>query len=579
MALQDLLNIQTSQKKIGVSLERIEAAKPALRQYIAFWREYPDLFVDFMQTGGDPTRQLTFHLFFYQRIFLRVGMRYKYVYAVFPRAYSKSFLAVLIQMIRCILYPGAHIFSAAGGKEQSAQILSEKVDDICTKIPAFKKEINWDRGGGTVQGKDHCCFMFRNGSTLENVAATERSRGLRKHAGLIEECVGVDQKILQEVLIPMMNVSRRCGDGTVQPDEVLNQSQIFITTAGYKNTFSYDKLIQLLVQMIIEPGKAFVMGGTYRVPIITGLLPQTFVNDLKKDPTFNEESFEREYESRWTGSVEGAFFNGETFDRARILKQPEYENSGRTSIQGFYVISVDVGRKGCDSVATIIKVTPQSIGPPIKSVVNIQTKSDAHFENQAIWLKSLYYKYRERRLIIDANGLGIGLVDYMVKKQITEDGDTYPSFGVYNDEDGYYKQFKMADTELEAMYLIKANAPINTEAHTNLQTALNSGKIKFLVDERTAKNKLLGTKVGQNMTPEERNDYLLPFQLTSILKEEMMNLREENEGINIILKQSNKRIPKDKVSSLEYGLYYIKQEEENKKRKKKFNVKDFMFMN
>ena len=86
MALQDLLNIQTSQKKIGVSLERIEAVKPVLRQYIAFWREYPDLFVDFMQTGGDPEKKLTFRLFFYQRVFLRVGMRYKYVYAVYPRA-------------------------------------------------------------------------------------------------------------------------------------------------------------------------------------------------------------------------------------------------------------------------------------------------------------------------------------------------------------------------------------------------------------------------------------------------------------------------------------------------------------
>ena len=86
MALQDLLKIQTSQKKIGISMERIEAIKPALREYIAFWREYPDLFVDFMQTGGDPEKPLTFHLFFYQRIFIRICMRYKYVYAVFPRA-------------------------------------------------------------------------------------------------------------------------------------------------------------------------------------------------------------------------------------------------------------------------------------------------------------------------------------------------------------------------------------------------------------------------------------------------------------------------------------------------------------
>ena len=63
--------------------------------------------------------------------------------------------------------------------------------------------------------------------------------------------------------------------------------------------------------MVVEPGKAFIMGGTYRIPILTGLLPKTFVNDLKRDSTFNQESFEREYGSKWTGTVEGAFFDGD----------------------------------------------------------------------------------------------------------------------------------------------------------------------------------------------------------------------------------------------------------------------------
>ena len=81
------------------------------------------------------------------------------------------------------------------------------------------------------------------------------------------------------------------------------------------------------------------------------------------------------------------------------------------------------------------------------------------------------------------------------------------------------------------------------------------------------------------MTPEQRADYLNPFTLTSILREEMLNLREENEGVNIILKQANRSIAKDKFSSLEYGLYYIKLEEDKKKKKKKFNAKDWVFMN
>ena len=81
------------------------------------------------------------------------------------------------------------------------------------------------------------------------------------------------------------------------------------------------------------------------------------------------------------------------------------------------------------------------------------------------------------------------------------------------------------------------------------------------------------------MTSEERTKYLKPFTLTSILKEEMLNLREENEGVNIILKQANKGIRKDKFSAAEYGLLYIKMEEESKKRKKKFKITDMMFSN
>ena len=168
----------------------------------------------------------------------------------------------------------------------------------------------------------------------------------------------------------------------------------------------------------------------------------------------------------------------------------------------------------------------------------------------------------------------------MVKKQVDSDtNDVYPDFGIYNDDENYYKQYRTDITEQDAIYIIKATAPINSEAHANAQTQLSSGKVKMLIDERVAKIKLLGTKIGQNMKPEERAEYLKPFTLTSILKEEMLNLREENEGMNIILKQFNKGIRKDKFSAFEYGLYYIKQEEENKKKKKKFNAADWQLFN
>ena len=40
-----------------------------------------------------------------------------------------------------------------------------------------------------------------------------------------------------------MNIDRECMDGTVQEAETLNKSQIYVTTAGWKNTFPYNKLI------------------------------------------------------------------------------------------------------------------------------------------------------------------------------------------------------------------------------------------------------------------------------------------------------------------------------------------------
>ena len=204
---------------------------------------------------------------------------------------------------------------------------------------------------------------------------------------------------------------------------------------------------------------------------------------------------------------------------------------------------------------------------------------DEHFEDQAIKLKRFYYDYKAKAIVIDGNGLGAGLMDYMVKPQIVLDtGEVFPDFGVMNDEDGEYKRFRTDTTEFDAIYEIKANAPINTEAHSNVQTQLRAGKLRFLIDEKVARNKLLGTKKGQAMKPEERAEYLKPFTLTSILREEMLNLREENEGVNIILKQANKSVPKDKFSALEYGLYYIKQEEDSKRKRKSRRFSDFMFM-
>ena len=576
MALKDLMELSLSKgnKKVGISKERLEAVLPIIRQYISFWREYPDLFVDFVK-GPDSN----FKFYFYQRIFLRVVMRHRKVYATFPRAYSKSFLSMMVLMLRCILYPGCELFITTGGKEQAASITVAKIDEICRLIPPLNNEINWERGV-SKKSKDSVEYVFKCGSKINILAARESSRGQRRTGGLMEECVLIDQDALNEIIIPTTNVDRRLPDGSRIPEEVVNKSQIYITTAGYKNSFAYDKLIELLVESVLEPDKTMIMGGTWETPVTEGLLNEDFVEELKMSGTFNEASFEREYCSVWSGDAENTYFSSDVFDKHRQLLQPEYEYSGRSSKNAYYILGIDVGRIGCTSEVMVIKVTPQVQGAAIKTLVNLYSYEAEHFEDQAIHIKKLFFKYKARTCAIDANGLGIGLVDFMVKTQIDpETGDTLPPFGVENDDDGLYKKFKTDETIKDAMFLIKANAPINTEAHAYVQTQLSSGKIKFLIDEREAKIKLMSTKVGQEMSPDERAEKLMPFTLTTVLKEQMMNLVEDNEGVNIILKQNNRGIKKDKFSAFEYGLYYVKLDEERKRKRKSHKISDFMFMN
>ena len=82
-------------------------------------------------------------------------------------------------MLRCILYPNSHLFVTTGGKEQAASITIAKIEEICKLIPALNAEINWERGV-SKKSKNDVKYIFKNGSSIDILAATERSRGQRR---------------------------------------------------------------------------------------------------------------------------------------------------------------------------------------------------------------------------------------------------------------------------------------------------------------------------------------------------------------------------------------------------------------
>lgn len=98
--------------------------------------------------------------------------------------------------------------------------------------------------------------------------------------------------------------------------------------------------------------------------------------------------------------------------------------------------------------------------------------------------------------------------------------------------------------------------------YANLQTQLTTGKLRFLIDERQAKLKMDASRAKKfkDMSDDDKINWIVPFTQTSLLRDQMVNLEQKNDGVNIILDRTNKNIKKDKVSAMGYGLWYIKVE-------------------
>ena len=72
---------------------------------------------------------------------------------------------------------------------------------MCKLIPGLNNELDLTRGK-TKTGKDNIELIFKNGSKLDIIATNQRSRGKRATGGLMEECILIDQTLLNEVIIP-----------------------------------------------------------------------------------------------------------------------------------------------------------------------------------------------------------------------------------------------------------------------------------------------------------------------------------------------------------------------------------------
>lgn len=208
--------------------KRVDEHFEEVGEYLNYLMVYPDILVDLMTPSTSH-----FHLFPFQRIFIRCMARGVATYITASRGTSKSFLADLDRYIKCMTVPRHNTTITAGTNKQAAEIAKQKVvDDLWTKFPLLANEMQKRKVAGKVldpykMGKDYVEFTFKNGSSL----GLGNVRGLRRESLIFEEVIEQDETQVNEVYIPLLNRPRTMANGLINENEPQSQ-QIYITTAG-----------------------------------------------------------------------------------------------------------------------------------------------------------------------------------------------------------------------------------------------------------------------------------------------------------------------------------------------------------
>ena len=520
--------------------EEYNHLKENLDKYIDFisWaRWYPDLFLDLIRpkTGG-------INLHSDQRMFMRAAVRFLSMYGVFPRGWSKTFLEVITMFIACLFFPGIEFALTAQTKENAAELLKDKYNDITKKYPWFKNEIyniKFSKNDGEV--------LFLNDSRIDVLANSQTSKGQRRHIIMIEESALLDDFIFQDALFPIVEHGRiTVGKLGINNPEELSQKVNFYTTAGFRGSDEYERNIKMKDDMINLNGY-FVLGSDWKLGCWYGR-GSTKQQILQKKRNMSPIAFAQNYGSKWCGSINGALVNINKLLSLRTLKKAKLKSDSNNE----YYLGVDVARSmntsnNMSSVAVIEVHRHRNRKIKSLDLVNLFNISNVlNFTAQACEVKKIKNLFNANMVIVDGNGLGAGLVDELMKESV--DPITNESLGCW-DTINTDATPEVDDAE-KCLFDLKP------------QSANSDSIVNFIDMVESKKLKLLEIKQEKDFNSNDKENYLLnrlPFVNTDFLIEEVSNLKLKslNSG-KLTVEKVIKKYNKDRFSALAYVLWYIK---------------------
>lgn len=516
------------------------------------------------------------------------------------RGMGKTFLTAIFAVVRCILYPGTQVVITSGTRGQSINVL-EKIQTILMPASAnLRNEIDMEKT--KFAGQD-AKVMFKNTSYIKVVTASDNARSNRANILIVDEFRMVKKDTIDTVLKKFLTSRRmpayreltkkeRKAECAKEPNK-----SFFLSSAFFKDHWSYRKMLDTFRMMLDERKTDFVCGFPYQLSIQEGLLfPEDVESDMLESD-FNEIKWSMEMEALWFGDDGDAFFDFDSISKNRHIQYPMMPanlaalvgNAKKVSIPQKLpgekrILSADIAlmsskKQNNDASAIFVnQMLPTKAGRYTSNIVYSETSEGLHTDVQALIIRKLYDEFQCDYIVLDTNGVGLGVYDALVRDISDPDtGEVYPALSCCNDP-------AMAErcTTLGAekvIWSMKATPKVNSECAVLLREGFRSGKIRLLVTEYDADELLSPLDGYKKLSAQQRERLKLPYTNTTLLINELVKLQhEENNGNVRVFERAGMR--KDRYSSLSYNFFLATQLEAKlgRRREADYSTNDvFMF--
>lgn len=511
----------------------------------------------------------------FQKILITMMNHCATVAFIGSRGIGKSFLSAVFCVIRCILYPGTKICIASGTRGQSINVLEKIMMELKPNSPELAAEI--DEKATQINGTN-AKLVFKNSSYIKVVTATDSARGNRSNLLLIDEFRMVSKDVIDTILRKFLTQKRMPRYEQLTKEERIAEYSkernkiMYLSSAYYVDHWSFTKCTDTCKLMLDDSRSQFICGLPYQLSVAEGLLDAEMVQEEMLEAEFNEIKFSMEYESVFYGSSDCSFFAFDAVNKNRKIEcgmlPDEYtvmlpsatklklvpKKPGEIRLLSADIALMASKRHKNDATSIIVnQCVPTKAGRYMNNIVYLETNEGMHTEDEALKIRKLYEEYDCDYIVLDTRNVGLSIYDTLAR-DISDpaSGEVYPALSCCNNPDLADRcSSKTAD---RAIWSINGSAKLNSDCALLLRESFRSGRVRLLITEYDAEEMMKGIKGYASLSVAERGKLMMPYINTSLLINELINLKhEESSGLVRLSEKTGMR--KDRYSSLSYNIY------------------------